>query len=264
MKFFAVLFLLAAGAASLHADEALFIGNSYTYGGSVAPVKSNGGVPKLVELIAASKGKKLAVKTVAVGGKDWGFHLQRTETYDALKERPWTWIVLQDYSTKSTHIGNAEEFFQNGGIFYQKAKEATPQAKIMLYQTWAREKTNPMYTGTSSPKSFTNSAEMFSEIKASYAELQKRLEALDPGPQIALAPVGEAFALCAEKHPEISLYVKDKHHASEQGSYLAALVLYASLFQDNPVGATREFPGFTVPADVAAHLQEVARLATAP
>lgn len=259
---FGLFILLAVTAARLQAAEVLFIGNSYTYGGNEGPVKTLGGVPKLVELIAASKGKTVFVKMITTGGKDWGYHLKQVATYDALKERPWTWIVLQDYSTKPTHVGNATEFLENGGILYQKAKEAAPQAKILLYATWARGKGSPLYGGASSAKTFAGPEEMLSEITGNYSELQNRLESAEPGRQIELAPVGAAFALSLKKHPEISLYGADNHHASAEGSYLAALVIYASLFQDDPVGAAREFPNFTIAADQASHLQEIARECT--
>jgi hypothetical protein len=53
----------------------------------------------------------------------------------------------------------------------------------------------------------------------------------------------------------LELYAPDKRHPSLAGTYLAACTVYASLFGKSPVGN-----GYTagLPADVAAHLQQVA------
>jgi hypothetical protein len=104
---------------------------------------------------------------------------------------------------------------------------------------------------------------MTSEVVKNYTEQERRLEAFDQGEQVALAPVGAAFQLCKESYPEIGLYTDDNHHANAEGLYLSALVIYATLTQDTPLGATHDFPGVAIPADVAGCLQEVAEKAVA-
>jgi len=253
------LFFLAAIASSVSATEKiLFFGNSYTFGALAPAALKLGGVPKLVEGIAASKGKKAEVSMVVAGGKDLGYLLHLPTTESALTSKQWDCVVLQDFSTQTTHLGNLAESLANGEVFYRKIRSHSPQAGIVLYETWARGKGHSYYTGVSSKNSFVGPDQMLSELEHGYHELDAHLEALEPGDQSSLAPVGEAFALCQRKFPAIDLYSVDHHHANEQGYYLSALVLYATIFHDSPLGATREFPGLTLDPTVAAKLQQIA------
>jgi hypothetical protein len=68
-------------------------------------------------------------------------------------------------------------------------------------------------------------------------------------------PAGLAFATSIAMRPDLNLYVPDKRHPSLMGTYLAANVVYTSLFKKSPVGN-----GYTAGLDpaVAKHLQAVA------
>jgi hypothetical protein len=70
-----------------------------------------------------------------------------------------------------------------------------------------------------------------------------------------VVPAGLAFAKSVARKPELELYVSDKRHPSLAGTYLAACTVYASLFGKSPVGNAYTAG---LPADVAAHLQQVA------
>jgi len=242
----------------LRAEDALFIGNSYTYGGPEKVIADHGGVPKLVEAIAISKGKSLTTLQLASGGKAWWFHLQQSRTEQALSAKNWDWVVLQDFSTEPTHVGKPDEFFKSGETFYQRIRHHSPKAKIVLYETWARPKGSQFYTGISTPKTFVDAAQMNTEIQSNYTKLYHRLEVLDPGAQMELAPVGLAFERSLAKYPDLKLHGRDLHHANTAGSYLAALVIYATIYHDSPKGATREFFGASLDAEVAAKLQAIA------
>lgn len=255
---------LGVSFSSLQAEDVLFIGNSFTFGGGSKVISSNGGVPKLVGAIAASKGKTLETRMLAVGGKDFAFHLQQATTDTDLRLKKWDRVVLQGYSLEATHLRQPEEFLKNGELFYRRIRESSPNAKIVLYETWARGPGNKLYTGTTSPKTFADPAEMIREIQENYAKLRERLESLEPESQVELAPVGQAFSHCVKRYPEIDLFDAEKYHASTEGSYLAALVIYATIFQDQPLGATPEFFGSRLDADIARKLQEVAGEVTQP
>lgn len=58
---------------------------------------------------------------------------------------------------------------------------------------------------------------------------------------------------CLEQYPQIELWDEDGMHPSLEGSYLAACIAYAVIFQESPVGCsyTAELDGET-----AAQLQE--------
>ena len=197
---------LVVSATAFCAENILFFGNSYTFSAMAPAVQKLGGVPKLVEAIADAKGRKTETTSVTAGGKDFGYHLKQAETEKALNSKIWNWVVLQDYSVQTTHLGNLNESIANGESFYKRIRSHSPEAGIVLYETWARGRGNSVYTGLSTPKSFVDPEQMTAEIQKGYAEIKTRLEAIDPGDQVRVAPVGTAFALCQKKHPEIDLY----------------------------------------------------------
>ena len=245
---------------SCMAESVLFIGNTYTIGSHSDPIAAVGGVPAYVEAIAASKGKTLAAKTVAERSKDLSYHLGQAATDDALKSAKWDWVVLQELSTKPTRVGDPDAFFRDVMTFYSRAREASPEAKVLLYQTWPRPETSSYISkeGKSKKKKFESPDAMLSELVGNYAEARKRMEESQPGEQVALARVGEAFVRCLNKYPQLSPYGKDGHHASPEGYYLAALVIYGALFNDSPVGATHQLPGLAIDAETARSLQDIA------
>ena len=53
---------------------------------------------------------------------------------------------------------------------------------------------------------------------------------------IDVAPVGAAWAAARVEHPEIDLWQPDGSHPSAAGTYLAACVLYATIFGASPEG----------------------------
>lgn len=251
-----ILFLNLAGLA----ENVLFIGNSYTIGSRTDPIAEAGGVPKYVEEIAASKGKSLTTKTIATRSKDLAYHLEQPSTADTIKAEKWDWMVLQELSTKPTRIGNPDGFFNDAMQFYSLARAAAPDAKILLYQTWPRPPSSTYISadGKSTRKKFQSSEEMLAEVVGNYAEAATRLEAKEPGQQVTIARVGEAFARCQARYPQLTPYGEDSHHGSPLGYYLAALVIYGSLFDDSPVGATHNLPGLEIDAETARGIQEIA------
>lgn len=241
-------------------ENVLFVGNSYTIGSRSEPIASAGGVPKYVEDIAASKGKALTSETVAVRSQDLAHHLEQPATQEAIQAAAWDWVVLQELSTKPTRVGDPDGFFADAMTFYERARASSPNAKVLLYQTWPRpaESSYINATGKPSAKKFESSEEMLREVVDNYAEAARRIEGAEPGRQVLVARVGEAFALASAKYPHLVVYGKDSHHASPDGYYLAALVIYGTLFSDSPVGASHELPGLSIDADTARSLQEIA------
>lgn len=263
--------IVAAVAAPLpvFAEDVLFFGNSFT---------SSNNIPQMVQEISASKNKPLTTTRVTKGGQGFSYHLLKPATDEALKSKPWAWIILQDHSLgATTAAGNRGDFITNGQKFYERIVAESPTASIVLYETWALSAKhasfksavalapgNPVTTPSAATPSkpgdakadmedeedpsgakkgsvktvlFADPAEMYGQIHAKYGELQVILQAKDPRRKVVIAPVGTAFAKCVKEHPEIDLYGKDLKHPSFEGSYLSALVIYATITGDSPVGA---------------------------
>lgn len=247
-------------AAPMHAetDPLLFIGNSYTMA-TGDPQASNLGVGKMVEAIAKAKGHDCMAQTLATGGKDFAFHFAQPKTAEILATQKWKAVILQNHSVSTLSDTKLEEHLHNAEALARMIQEKSPGSAIVFFQTWARAEGHSMYqSGNLTPAGMTEKS------RSGYAATRDRIIKIFPDCPVRIAPVGTAFALALKNNPEINLYSSDLHHASAHGSYLAALVIYATLYQDNPVGAVNEFTGLTIDATVAAQLQQSAREATTP
>ncbi len=245
----------------LHAEDILFIGNSYTFAAQAPAVEAHGGVPKLFEEISRAKGKHVTTDSLTAPGKDWSYHLVQPATDTALGSRKWDWVVLQNYSTSATQAGNTEKFLSDGDTFSDRIAKNSPGAGILLYETWARPTGKFYQQGPG--KILSGPARMLEEIQQSYEHLRSDLESRDshyPHRVVRVAKVGTAFARAQLQFPGIELIAGDQHHATAEGYYLAALVIYETLYQESAKGAPSSFFQNTVtfPGDVAAHLQQVA------
>ena len=238
--------LACAMAQASQAEDVLFIGNSFTRS-----------VPGVVEAIAKANGKTLTTGEVVKSSRNWEYHLAQPDTAKALSAKRWDAVVIQDYSSEPTRVGNVDKFMATGEQFYRKIREASPNATVVLYQTWALDEDNPIFSATQpSAKKFANPQEMIDDLVKNYAALAKKLEDLEPGQQVKVAPVGQAFAKCVAEHPEIELIGKDNKHPTDIGRYLSSLVIYATVFDTSPVG---EVPAkVKAKPDVAKTLQAIA------
>ena len=53
-----------------------------------------------------------------------------------------------------------------------------------------------------------------------------------------VVPLGPAWQAALRQRPDLRLYVEDGSHPSKAGSYLAACVFYATLFDQGSIGLT--------------------------
>lgn len=233
--------------------DILFIGNSYTGGwGDEArgrPAAKAGGVQGIVQTFAESRGKSVYSQRSLRGGTALHEHLDDgTRVVDALESRAWDIVVLQEYSTLPTRKGDGthgttEDFFAGVQEFEQVIHERHPDARIVLFETWAQAEGSAMY-----PKYIPDAASMTADLQKNYAHAASLIDA-------DVAPVGTAWALSLEMRPDLLLHVEDLAHPRATGTYLAALVIYATLFDEDPRG----LPALaTVSEEDAAYLQEVA------
>jgi hypothetical protein len=253
----ACIFLLFV-APTLRADNVLFIGNSFTYGATVPLLKKNGGVPKLFEAIARAKGHSPNVVAVVMGNEGWNFHLAQPKTRQALATHVWDWVVLQDFSTRATHIGNVANFMKDGETFSDKIAQNSPKAGIVLYETWARPAGAFFQKGLGA--TFSGPDQMMAELHQNYGNLQRDLEARNSARPVRVALVGTSFALIKAKDPLIVVDAADHHHATLAGYYEAALLMDETIYHESVRDAPRSFFGgqLVIPENDAKELQMIA------
>jgi hypothetical protein len=256
--------LVADASLPAKADDILFFGNSFTFGASVPGLSDHGGVPKMVEAIARAEEHHMAVASLSAPGVDWSWHLAQPATAAALSSKVWTWIVLQDYSTRPTRMGNVPQFMRDGAIFSDRIAQHSPRAGIVLYETWARPPGD--FYKTSGGRQFPGPDDMMADLHRSYGALGNKLAAMNAHRPVRVAQVGTAFARCHAEFPAIPLDAADHHHATQEGYYLAALVIYETLYHGSVHNApTTFFQGVVaVSAKEAGELQRIAEEVAIP
>ena len=209
----------------------LFIGNSLTYVNDV---------PGILQALADSTGgQRLAVASLALPNYALIDHWADGVAQREIAKGGWAWVVMQQGWTPS-------------GIYRDTLRLATRNfaaviakvgAKAALYQTWPP---------VDRPNDFAGSIESY------------ELAAADIGGVVF--PVARAWLAAWERDASIPLYA-DGLHASVAGSYLAALVMYARIFDRTPVGlppAVRTHSGIIMRVDpnVARMFQDAAASVT--
>ncbi|MCC6661521.1 MAG: hypothetical protein IT437_11615 [Phycisphaerales bacterium] len=180
--------------------RALFIGNSFT---------ARNDVPGLIAAMAKEKGHTLTSRLISRGGASLKMHFNKGDATKAIESGDFDTVVLQEQSTLP--VKNAERFHENVRLFDPVIRAA--KARMVLYLTWARR----------------HSPQNQALLTDAYASIGNELKAV-------VAPAGVAWQRVLRARPDITLHDKDDSHPTLAGSYLAACVLFATLFGESPVG----------------------------
>jgi hypothetical protein len=211
--------LLVAGCAPAHTVRVLFVGNSYT--------SYNGGVDQQLQRLAPS----IRTESITVGGATLKNHWTSGTALGRIRQGGLMFVVLQEQSV--TPVSSPLTFYQAVRDF--SGAIAANGASTVLLMTWQR------------PDEAT--AGVTTERLASAYEQAGRLTGA------TVAPAGLAFAASLAERPDLALNASDGHPTA-YGTYLAACVLYGTLFGKTPVGNVAAEP--SLPGDVQAYLQKVA------
>jgi hypothetical protein len=208
------------------APNVLFIVNSFT---------ARNDLPGLIARLAAAQGKRMERRLISAGGASLRTHWNAGEAAKAIRDGKYDAVVLQEQSTLP--VKNAKRMHENIRLFDEAIK--TAGAKTVLYMTWARQ----------------HAPETQEAITDAYTAIGRELGA-------TVAPVGTAWQQFLAKYDQPALHDKDQSYPSTAGSYLAACVFLAVLFQENPVGL--DAGGDGLGAEDRARLQKAAWQACKP
>ena len=200
--------------------KVLFIGNSFT---------ARNDLPGLVARLAAARGKSLRHRLISAGGASLRTHWNAGAAQQAIQDGRYDRVVLQEQSTLP--VKNARRMHENVRLFDGAIQAAG--AKTTLYMTWARR----------------NAPESQQAITDAYVSIARELGA-------TVVPVGLAWQRLLGEHDPPVLHDRDQSHPSLAGSYLAACVFLAVLYEESPVGIPGEVAGLS--AKDLALLQQVA------
>jgi hypothetical protein len=185
----------------------LFIGNSFT---------ARNNLPDLIARLAESRGKQLQHRLISAGGASLRMHWNKGEAQKAIQETRYDYVVLQEQSTLP--VKNPLRMHENIRLFDEVIK--TSGAKTALYLTRARQ----------------NAPETQKMITGAYLSIGEELGA-------RIVPVGVAWQNFIRKHSRPVLHDEDKSHPTLAGSYLAASVFFAVLFNESSVGIASDLKG---------------------
>ena len=197
--------------------QALFIGNSYTYMNDL---------PELINQIAISKGNSLIYESHTPGGSTLMQHASNSNVQSLLNATEWDYVILQEQSQNPSFPPSqvASQVYPYAESLCEYIREANPCTDPVFFMTWGRENGDSQNCAAYPP--ICTYEGMQDRLTESYTEMAQNNESL-------LAPIGIAWKDLREQHPEINLYSSDGSHPSIQGSYLAACVFYAVLFDDS-------------------------------
>lgn len=198
----------------------LMIGNSYT---------GYNNLPGMLQKICTDKGKKVKVAAVTKSGSCLRDFASRTtevgkRVHRLLKKQKWDYVILQERHYYPLINASGMEKAVCSLLPYIEASGA----QMALYMTWAPEKGHKDYQMYSSLVSGRYSYQK--KVALTYRKIAEKTDAI-------LIPVGIAFQNVLKEKKSISLIENDKSHPTKQGSYLAACMMYASIFHDSPEGA---------------------------
>lgn len=188
----------------------IFIGNSYTFYNDL---------PKLFQSLATENSHSVEYREVLCGGRHLYDYLDRPDEYkvklDAILEtETFDYAILQDHSVGA--MIEPERF--HDAVKRMKEKFGDRVKKIVLYATWGRKEGS----ATLAEHGWTRLG-MTETIAHEY-----RLCAENN--RCAVSPVGECFADVMAHTDVIDLYNPDLTHPSYEGSCLAAIMHFATIF----------------------------------
>ena len=236
-----VLILLATSLTAKADDttKVLFIGNSYTQGNNLT---------NLFKQLSTSGGKLVFADKSAFGGYRLEYHATDTTTLNKINQPGWDYVILQEFSTLPTI-----EYLRYNNM-YPAARTLdsiinSREANTAFFMTWGRKYGGRYCIGSYCSPLFVDFYHMQDSLNSAYTEISNELEAL-------LCPVGLAWGLSYTLDSNINLWQSDNSHPTLGGSYLAACVFYAKIFNESPVGIS-----YTAGLDtsVALFLQNVAQ-----
>jgi hypothetical protein len=210
---------LGAKTGLLPSTRILFIGNSYT--------SFNGGINNQLEGLDPSS----ATQRIDVGGYTLQNHWNDGNALQTIRTGKWDYVVLQEQS--QTPILDPSKFRLYAQEFDGAIKNSG--AKTILLMTWER------------PDSIS--------IGVTTARLAAAYDAVGAFLGAKVAPAGTAFANSLRAKPDLQLYGADGH-PTMYGTYLAACVIYTTIFQHSPVG--NPYSDSSISPETRTYLQQIA------
>lgn len=195
----------------------LMIGNSLT-------VHSQNNTVSHLKGLAEKAGRKVVVQTLTHSGENlcnWANQSNSygKKAYAKIASRQWDYIVLQECTDWA--IAKGSTTVNAAKTFAAYINKTCPNAKIIYNSTWAWDKTKTFWS--KSYKKSVQKKNMTSTYTAAAAATGGRVS-------WSVKAFSSYEALGGKQY----LYLSDKNHCSNYGSFLSACSLYAAIFESSP------------------------------
>lgn len=224
--------------------KVLFLGNSYTYVNNL---------PVIIEELATGSNKTIYHESICPGGCTLFQHVENEASLSKIRNGNWDFVVLQEQS----QLPSIDYYRHNAmkpayQALYDTIMLYNPEAKVVGYMTWGRQYGGQQCVnfgeGLYCSADFADFNHMQDTMSVAYCECAYQTDSY-------VAPVGDAWKAALNSDPEIILHSSDQSHPSYDGSYLAACVFYAVLWNESPIGA---YHNSQIDASKAEFLQTIA------
>lgn len=209
----------------------LFYGNSFT-NACCGATGSQRSMPSVLSDIAVSAGHPTPfIRNSSVNGQSMQWHVQNNTlviTVGLPAGQKWDNVILQDFSTQPTHIGNLALHLSSTKEMYNLVAAHSPNVVPVLFETWARGPGHSFYTGAN-PSFPGGPAQMQQELRDGYHMAVDNINSMVGTNLAKYAPAGDAWENAGFP---LNYYASDIYHANNRGMLLNALVMYGTIYDD--------------------------------
>lgn len=207
------------------AVKVLFIGNSLT---------SSNDLPAAFAEMAEAQDISIHVDAHAPGGARLSQHARSAAVKQLIAKHDWDFIILQEQSQIPgfSDVQVEKDMYPFARALVEHMRETRPNVSPVFYMTMARKNGDP--ANQAAVPQLATYAGAQHRTNRSYALMARRNDAL-------LSPVGEVWRIVRKERPDIELY-SDNVHPNRVGTYLAACVIFATLFETRCSGGAGKLP----------------------
>jgi hypothetical protein len=192
-------------------EKILFIGNSFTFYWNL---------PSQVEKMSIERGLNWDIKHVTAPSATLEIHWNNPELKSILQNEAFNHIIIQEHSTNPLTNPNSTKFY-----FDQILSLIPDSTEIHFFSTW-------MYP---SIEQFNTNNELF--------PIEESINEIVDGTSTKIIPIGRAFKLFNDKHPQFKLLMEDDKHPNSNGSYLASCVIFSHISAQSSLNLSKRYKG---------------------
>ena len=193
-------------------EKILFIGNSFTFYWNL---------PSQVEKMSIERGLNWEVSHFTIPSARLKDHWNNLDLKSILESERFDHVIIQEHST---NILTGEQ--GNTKFYFDQITSLIPDStSIHFFSTW-------MYP----------SMEDLNINNEEYP-IEESIKQIIDGTTTQIIPVGRAFKLFNDKHPQFTLLMEDDKHPNPNGSYLASCIIFSHISAESSFNLSKRYKG---------------------